>query len=62
MDRGAWQATVHRVAKSWTQLKHPGSLSKPGCSFCGGKVVMKISHLGTIVDLFYSNESQDRRG
>ena len=21
MDRGAWQATVHRVAKSWTQIK-----------------------------------------
>ena len=21
MDRGAWQATVHRVAKSWTWLK-----------------------------------------
>ena len=21
MDRGAWQATVHEVAKSWTQLK-----------------------------------------
>ena len=21
MDREAWQATVHRVAKSWTQLK-----------------------------------------
>ena len=21
MDRGAWQATVHRVAKSWTQLE-----------------------------------------
>ena len=21
MDRGAWQATFHRVAKSWTQLK-----------------------------------------
>ena len=20
MDRGAWQATVHRVIKSWTQL------------------------------------------
>ena len=20
MDRGAWQATVHKVAKSWTQL------------------------------------------
>ena len=22
MDRGAWQATVHRVAKSWTQVSH----------------------------------------
>ena len=21
MDRGAWQATVHEVSKSWTQLK-----------------------------------------
>jgi len=21
MDRGAWQATVHRAAKSWTRLK-----------------------------------------
>ena len=21
MDRGAWQATVHKVANSWTQLK-----------------------------------------
>ena len=21
MDRGAWRATVHRIAKSWTQLK-----------------------------------------
>ena len=22
MDRGAWQATAHRVTKSWTWLKH----------------------------------------
>ena len=22
MDRGAWQAAVHRVTKSWTQLNH----------------------------------------
>ena len=21
MDRGGWRATVHRIAKSWTQLK-----------------------------------------
>ena len=24
MDRGAWQATAHGVAKSWTQLKRLG--------------------------------------
>ena len=40
MDRGAWRATVHRVAKSWTQLgdsacilhsklKHPSQLAIP---------------------------------
>ena len=23
MDRGAWQATIHRVTKSWTQLSTP---------------------------------------
>ena len=28
MDRGAWQATVHGVAKSQTQL----SMHKPQCS------------------------------
>ena len=25
MDRGAWQATVHGVTKSWTQLKQLSS-------------------------------------
>ena len=25
MDRGAWQATVHRVAKSWAGLKRLGT-------------------------------------
>ena len=24
MDRGAWQATAHRVSKSWTQLSWEG--------------------------------------
>ena len=23
MDRRAWRATVHRITKSWTQLKRP---------------------------------------
>ena len=25
MDRGAWWATVHGAAKSWTQLKQPST-------------------------------------
>ena len=28
MDRGAWQATVHRVTKSWTQLKWPSTYTR----------------------------------
>ena len=31
MDRGAWKATVHRVAKSWTQLKRLGTSMLPVC-------------------------------
>ena len=34
MDRGAWQAIVHGVAKSWTQLSENGSLS-------GAKVLVR---------------------
>ena len=30
MDRGAWQATVHRVAKSWTWLKRLSTHSPSG--------------------------------
>ena len=32
MDRGAWQATVHRVAKSWTQLKWISSHAYAHCN------------------------------
>ena len=35
MDRGAWQATVHGVAKSWTRLK---------------QLITKVSRLKTDVD------------
>ena len=30
MDRGAWQATVHGVAKSWTRLSNFTSLNWKG--------------------------------
>ena len=29
MDRGAWWATVHGIAKSWMLLKQPGAQSRP---------------------------------
>ena len=35
MDRGAWRATVHRVAKSWTWLKQ---LSTHTCTHMPGSV------------------------
>ena len=54
MDRGAWWATVHRVAKSWTQLKwlsmHTGIQENP-CSLrdgsnisvpFGGLIIMEL--------------------
>ena len=34
VDRGAWQAAVHRLTKSWTQLKQ---LSVRACNKCVGK-------------------------
>ena len=29
MDRGAWLATVHGVAKIWTRLKHTHTIHEP---------------------------------
>ena len=35
MDRGAWQATVHKVAKSWTQIKQLSTHAlMHACAFC----------------------------
>ena len=31
MDRGAWRATVHRVAKSWTQPSRYIQRERKGC-------------------------------
>ena len=35
LDRGAWWATVHGVAKSWTRLKRLSSSSCSGNGSCG---------------------------
>ena len=41
MDGTAWQATVHRVTKSWTQLKQL-STHTPSFNFSFGSVKMGI--------------------
>ena len=33
MDRGAWRATIHRVARSWTQLKQLSTHTLHACMF-----------------------------
>ena len=42
MDRGAWQATVHEVAKSWTRLRSFRTNTQKRCPFhyrdCNAKI------------------------
>ena len=42
LDGGAWQATVHRVAKSWTQLKQISTHVCMCMGFTGGSVVENL--------------------
>ena len=39
MDRGAWQATVHGITKSWTQLRNQHYFQ----TFSNFKIVIKSS-------------------
>ena len=48
MDRGAWWAAVHGVAKSWTGLsKYKWSLGFPGGSY-GKESTCNVGNLGSI--------------
>ena len=57
MDRGAWRATVHRVAKSWTQLSNlarrpmplPHTLfpPRPPCLHSGRDRAGSLEHSGS---------------
>ena len=55
MNRGAWWATVHRVAKSWTQLKRltMQAILKPRSSPVGASITPRPSVL--LSALFYLN-------
>ena len=43
MDRGAWQATVHRVTKSWTLLKRLSTHLK-GVNICDNNTATFSAH------------------
>ena len=50
MDRGAWQATVHGVAKSWTQLSnspHTHTHTHTHCFFALSAYILSKSWYGT---------------
>ena len=42
MDRGAWQAIVHGIAKSWTQLKWRSTAHTGFTEFCSRKLVQRL--------------------
>ena len=43
MDRGAWRASVHRVAKSWTRLKRLSTAQHNVWGFPGGASVKELT-------------------
>ena len=45
IDKGAWQATVHRVAKSWTWLKRLSRHAwNPGALFLNNRSPFRVDH------------------
>ena len=47
MDRGGWQATVHRVAQSWTQLGDKALAIGTVIGILGNKKRLKTSEVGS---------------
>ena len=41
MDREAWRATVHRVAKNWTRLKRLSTHARTSSSYLRQGLVLK---------------------
>ena len=45
MDRGAWRATVHGVAKNWTQLSMHTCTPNKGTAICQLETYTRKSHV-----------------
>ena len=59
MDRGAWQATAHRVAKSWTRLKWLSTHAR--IDIHGGFCFIIREELGASI-LFHQREKGNNHG
>ena len=71
MDRGAWQATVHKVAKSQTQLKQLSMLHNgikyflkrwTGCLCEGRNFIVYIPHTSTEYLLYAKHSARCLKG
>ena len=51
VDRGAWWATVHKVAKSGTQLKQLSTYTHPKCIIWIRKMLQNLSDLLKMTDV-----------
>ena len=51
MDRGAWRATVHGVAKSWTQLSSYHALK-------ARKIINYVKKTDLLLDVFNSHTTK----
>ena len=49
MDREAWRAAVHGVAKSWTRLKQLSSSCSSRCSLEGLMLKLKLQYFGHLI-------------
>ena len=64
MDRGTWRATVHRVTKSWTQLKQTTLFFLLSCSFHHNHSILSpLLQLFIIINrgLCFATEGNGRR-
>ena len=55
MDKGAWQATIHRVTKSWTQLKQLSTHSSKHTIRTGADDCYFVTKIGLVTEVGLAN-------
>ena len=55
MDKGAWRATIHRVTKSWTQLKQLSTHSSKHTIRTGADDCYFVTEIGLVTEVGLAN-------